>query len=195
MSTLQIRRLEREDLPTRMAWFNTPSVYTQMTIDPPFSLADTEAWFARNALNERRRDFSVLLREGSGQAPLVAMMGLVDVDRRHRRAELYIVVQPERTGRGIGRRSVQWLCNFGFLQLNLVRISVHTLAANEGARRLYERLGFSPEGVLRKYVLHNGQFADRHLHGLLRSEWEGLGWRASAPLALEVPFEPGGERM
>lgn len=188
MSLLTVKRLEYEDLPTRVEWFNAPSVYDQMVIDVPLSLADTRQWFAENTLNPRRRDFSLVLHDTDSSARLVAMGGLTDIDCIHRRAELYIVVKPEMTGRGIGQRAVQWLCNFGFIQLNLFRIYLSTLADNSRARRFYERNGFVHEGIMRKHVYHNGSFVDRYIQALLRSEWEKQSWRMCGPLSLEIPL-------
>jgi diamine N-acetyltransferase len=185
MSCLFVRSLERNDLQTRVDWFNTPLVYRQMTIEVPMSLANTNKWFTDTVMNDARRDLSFLLREDDHER-LVAMGGLVDINARHRRAELYIIVNPTMTGQGIGRKCIQWLCNFGFIQLNLFRIYLYSLADNEGARRLYARLGFVQEGKLRKHVYHSGRFVDRYVQGLLREDWEKQPWHISAPLFLQI---------
>lgn len=186
---LRVRRLEAVDLPTRVQWLGNPSIYTQMTIDVPISLDDTRAWFSRNSLNERRKDFTFLKVGDCQDEPLiVAMGGLVDVDSFHRRAELYIMVDPALTGKGIGRRVLHWLCNYGFIQLNLVRIYLYTTEANVRARRFYEHNGFRHEGILRKHLFHNGRWCDRYIQSLLREEWETQPWRVSPPIQLEMDF-------
>ena len=177
---ISVRRLEQGDLATRVAWLNSPAIYTQMVVDLPISLAATQQWFARTLLDDRRRDFAFLAPAGD----LVAMGGLTDIEPAHGRAELYILVDPERQGQGFGTPAVRWLCTFGFIQLNLSRIYLFTMAANEGARRFYERLGFVHEGVLRRHTRQNGVLVDRHVQGLLREEWEAASWRATPPLRL-----------
>lgn len=175
MPDLDVRRLTADDLPARVRWFNTDAVHTQMPVDTPYSLSETEQWFARTLGDSRRRDFVFVARLGDASAAApVAMGGLVDIDHRHRRAELYIVVDPGLHRMGVGTGSVKWLCRYGFMHLGLERIYLYTLAANEGARRLYERLGFVREGILRRHQFHNGALTDRHIHGLLRSDWELL---------------------
>ena len=75
-----------------------------MAIEVPMSLVATQQWFTKNALNEQRNDFSFFLQHiDDSNTRLVAMGGLVDIDRKHQRAELYIVVDPEMTRRGIGK--------------------------------------------------------------------------------------------
>lgn len=187
MASIIVRRLEREDLQTRVAWFNQQSVYRQMTFDIPSSLADTEEWFSRNRLNRNRADFCFFLRDDENEVTRVAMGGLVDISQRHRRAEIYVVVNPEMTGRGIGQKTVQWLCNYGFSELNLMRIYLFTLPDNARAQRLYELSGFVREGVLRQHVYHRNNLTDRHVYGLLRKEWLQQPWRDEGVVALEVP--------
>ncbi len=189
MTILMVRRLELEDLPTRVRWLNTPSVLAHMSIETPVSLSSTRQWFTQNTLSVHRRDFSFLSHSTESDDELVAMGGLTDIEQRHRRAELYVVVSPGMTGRGIGTRAVQWLCNYGFIELGLNRIYLHTFAANERAQRLYNRVGFSLEGILRSHAFHHGASVDRHVYGLLRDEWENMRWRANAPMIMQISLD------
>jgi RimJ/RimL family protein N-acetyltransferase len=181
MEEIAARRLEFRDLPQRVAWFNDPSVSSQMMLRTPLSLADTEQWFHRSVLNTRRVDLVFTRRRSgefaSGEAvadEVVAMGGLTDIDPEHRHAELYIVTRPGFTGRGIGEQAVRWMCRHAFVDLGVNRIYLYTMGHNEGARRLYERLGFVHEGVLRRHVSHGGRFVDRHIQAILREEYERL---------------------
>jgi len=169
---INTRPLEKKDLPTRVEWFNTTEVYTQMPLDIPFSLSETQEWYERIIHDESRADFCTINTEGQ----LVAMHGLTDIDMDNKRAELYIVVNPERTGEGIGSESVQWLCNRGFNQHELNKIFLYTVESNNGARRFYERLGFTQEARLRSHRYHMDKLIDRYIHSLLRSEWRETEW-------------------
>jgi RimJ/RimL family protein N-acetyltransferase len=174
MSTLSARRLEASDLPLRHAWLNDPSIHSQMMVSPPVGLAETQQWFQKTLLNDSRRDF-VFTLDAADTPEVVAMGGLTDIHPRHRRAELYVFVRPGMMGRGIGSRATAWLCEYGFTELDLQRIYLHTTDLNDGARRLYARLGFKDEGTLRAHAFHRGRFIDRHVQGLLRSEWRKPG--------------------
>lgn len=181
-----VRRLESEDLKTRAKWFNTPSISEQMVIDTPLSIADTRKWFANNVLSRDRCDFSFLSQAESLNQALVAMGGLTGVDWRHQRAELYVVVNPSMTGKGIGRKVVEWLCNYGFTRLGLFRIFLYTFVDNTVARHLYDQLGFIHEGTLRSHVFHHGKAKDRCVFGLLRTDWERQPWRTEVSLQFEL---------
>lgn len=188
------RRLEKSDLAARVAWFNSPEIYASMPLDVPFSLDATEQWYAQTVLNPTRRDFcfDVVESDGAAETRLTgAMAGLTDIDYRHRRAKLYVVVNPDHFREGIGRASVCWLCNFGFLGLDLNRVYLYTLAGNIGAAEFYSALGFAREGILRQHRYHLGGFVDRCVYGLLRSEWEEQCWMAKH-LAFQANLSAGG---
>lgn len=171
MTTMRIRRIESTDLPERVRWFNHPAVYEKMPLDAPVSLVGSQQWLAKNALDGSRIDLAFYSEPGGAKIQLLAMGGLVSIDYRHGRCELYIAVNPGLTGHGIGSRSVKWMCAYAFARLGLRRVYLYTIATNEGANRFYERLGFSREGTLREHQVHLGRPVDRCVFGLLRDEW------------------------
>jgi len=170
VAVLRIRRLEKVDLPVRVAWFNSQDAYRQMPLDVPFSLAETGAWFSRTLLDSSRLDFAAAVEHDSGEE-LVAMFGLVDIDPKNRKAELYIIVNPTMRAQGIGSACIRWLCNYGFGHVGLNKIYLFTLFQNELAQRFYERLGFRQEGVLREHLFYRGTMMDRCIYAMLAKEW------------------------
>lgn len=180
------RKLEHDDLDTRVEWFNNPLVYRQMVIDVPLSLASTQQWFSKAALDPSRRDFTFFEENEGHDEKLVALGGLTDIDHRQRNAELYIVVDPSKTGQGIGSRCVQWLCNYGFIQQCLEKVYLYTFDENIGARKVYSRCGFQEEGVLRKHILYQGRFVDRHIQSILKEDWLQQPWAVARNLSLII---------
>lgn len=174
MSLLRARKLSEEDLDVRVRWFNDPSVRSQMTFPDLLTLEGTRLWYERNISNETRRDFVFEWDGDAEDHSLAAMAGLTDIHPVHKHAELYIIVRPGLTGKGIGREAVEWLCNYGFHNLDLNRIYLYTRQNNDRARRLYERIGFQPEGILREHLKQHDNFEDRYVHSLLASEWRKL---------------------
>ena len=185
MAVLTIRRLEKGGLPARVAWFNQEDAHLHMPLDVPFSLAETEAWFSTTLLNDTRRDF-VAVADGDDGESIAAMFGLVNIDVRNRRAELYILVNPMMRGQGIGRACVRWLCHYGFGCLGLNKIYLFTLSENTEAQRFYEHLHFKLEGILREHLYYKGSMTDRCIYGLLANECYRLPWYDSGPLKFKI---------
>ena len=75
-------------------------------------------------------------------------------------------------GQGYGSEALGVMLRFAFHELNLHRIQLTVFSYNLRAIRLYERLGFVREGVLREYLHRDGQRFDIYLYALLAREWE-----------------------
>jgi len=68
-------------------------------------------------------------------------------------------------GRGIATEAVQAVCDFGFQQLGLFRITAAIFAGNEASARVLEKCGFTLEAPLqRKLYRKDGVFIDATLY-------------------------------
>lgn len=165
---MKIRLLTKEDLPQRVVWMNNPAVYKTMHFTPPISLEKTLEWHSKNLNNASRCD--VAFEDDKGD--LVAMGGLTAIDYSVRKAEFYIFVNPARQREGIGSKATYLLCKYGFEVLQLHKIYLFTNATNPGARKTYEKIGFTLEGIHRSEMINNEAYEDRLYYGLLANEFD-----------------------
>jgi ribosomal protein S18 acetylase RimI-like enzyme len=117
-------------------------------------MASSEPWItlrlsievALSALMNAGREVHVI-RDSHGVAGFIVidMRGLVSGYIQT------LCVRPDRRGQGLGSRLIQWAEDRIFRDSPNVFICVSSF--NAGARRLYERLGFEPVGVLRELVV------------------------------------------
>jgi len=77
-------------------------------------------------------------------------------------------------GQGYGTEAIKWITNWGFMYAGLHRIAIGCISYNEGARRLYERMGFIYEGTKRESVWMNGEWYDLIDFALLDREFKAL---------------------
>lgn len=145
---------------------NNPRIYKTMHFTPPISLEKTIEWHSNNVNNASRRD--VAFEDDNGE--LIAMGGLTNIDYSVRKAEFYIFVNPDRQREGIGSEATYLLCKYGFEVLQLHKIYLYTNSSNSGARKTYEKVGFSLEGVHRNEMIAEEKYEDRLYYGLLASE-------------------------
>lgn len=61
---------------------------------------------------------------------------------------------------------------YAFDEMGLHKVIAGVLDGNEASMRVLEKLGFEQEGVLREHENSFGEYKDRYLFGLLRSEWQ-----------------------
>jgi RimJ/RimL family protein N-acetyltransferase len=119
--------------------------------------------------------FAIKVIDGARTIGTCSLMG---VDGKNRRATLGLsIADPAAQGQGYGFEAMTLLLEFGFLELNLNRIQLLVMQYNERAIRLYERLGFQREAVLRQAFYREGRYWDEYIMSLLRCEYQPRdGW-------------------
>lgn len=165
-----IRLFEREDLPYRVKWLNDDEISSGITIDGPVSLAKTQAWFQKVILDDSKRHFVII--DNSTKEP-IGIIGLVGIDFRNRKAELYIAIGNKKYwGKDLGSEALQLILEYSFNGLDLNRIYLYTNIENIRARRFYKKNGFVEEGILRQHKYHKGKLEDYVVFSVLKNEWE-----------------------
>lgn len=144
---MRIRKLKHSDLPIRVEWVNNPFVYKSMHFDVPITLDSTEIWYRRITDCTSRAD---MVFEQNGD--LCAMGGFTSIAKD---AELYIFVNPNLQGKGLGKIALSLLCNYGFYDLHLESIYLYTNGDNIAAQKIYESTGFRICNIA-KNSTHNG---------------------------------------
>lgn len=93
-------------------------------------------------------------------------------DAHHRHADIGVNIVKPYQNQGYGSEAIRWALNWAFKAAGLHRVGIAAFSYNEGAIRLYERLGFKREGVVREYFWHDGRWWDDVQFGMLASEWD-----------------------
>lgn len=89
----------------------------------------------------------------------------------HRRTSIGLTISSPYQGQGYGSETILWVLEWAFRHANLHRVGIGAFAWNEGALRLYERLGFVPEGRTREAAWFDGAYRDMVEMGMLDREW------------------------
>jgi RimJ/RimL family protein N-acetyltransferase len=82
-----------------------------------------------------------------------------------------IIGDREYWGKGYGTDAMYLIVQYGFVELNLRRISLGLHAYNERALKSYQKVGFELEGQMRGDGLRDGVRYDSLWMGILREEW------------------------
>ena len=139
--------LDRSHLARTREWANDPLLMRLMDRQHPVSAAEHDAWFTSVVHGDHCAYFAI---ETVADHLHVGNAWLWDIDRRHRKAELRIVIGHEAArGQGMGAEAIDRLCRHAFDRLGLHRIYAYVLSINPAARCAFERAGFALEGTLR----------------------------------------------
>ena len=90
---------------------------------------------------------------------------------RQRSAELGYWVMPGDRGRGLARAGVAVIADWAFDALDLRRLAIGTMVANDASRRVAQALGFRPEALLRSFRPCGQTRTDCIVYSLLSDEW------------------------
>lgn len=83
---------------------------------------------------------------------------LSNVDLKNKEAEIYIKLMKSARGKGYGEDAVKRLVSYGFSKLQLKRLYSNVLERNLASRRLFEKCGFTKEGVHKSKAYKDGHY-------------------------------------
>ena len=165
-----IRRFLSKDISKKVEWINNPDNNTYLHYDLPLEEDKTRAWFEKNF--DRTDRFDAVI-EVDGVA--VGLIGLLSIDKRNLKAEFYICIgETGCKGKGIAKQSIKLLLDYAFNELKLNKVYLYTEVDNISAQRLFERVGFEKEGLLREDLIYRGRKVDRFVYGITRLRYEEL---------------------
>lgn len=91
------------------------------------------------------------------------------------------IFDPADRGNGYGREAQRALTDHLFRERQARRVQAETDPKNIAERRALEAIGFSAEGVLRRYFEGEGDLGDLVMYAMTRDEWEEAraGWNST----------------
>lgn len=169
---VQLTALRAQDGDTIAEWYQDAAFLRYFDSEPAYP--KTEKQLAANFEEEQKRSdgflFAVRLLDSDR---IIGILQFDGVAWTHGTAFVSIGIGEEADrGQGYGREAMELGLRFAFDELNLHRVCLTVFSYNDGARTLYERLGFRHEGTYREHLQRDGQRHDMLLYGLLRSEWK-----------------------
>jgi len=166
---VHIRILEKSDIPLTQKWINDPEISDIMGYLPVLSLENQFDWFDKIKNDKSRFIFAICLNEDGRQIGNVGL-GNIDYINRHAMFNIFIA-ERENRGKGIGLESTILVLSFAFSRLNLNKIYLQTSERFSEAIKMYTKIGFSQEGVLRQHYFTNGKYEDKILFSILKEEY------------------------
>ncbi|KAI1385439.1 putative GNAT family acetyltransferase [Hypoxylon trugodes] len=92
----------------------------------------------------------------------------------HRWTDISIDIARDHRGKGYGSEAIQWSLWYAIQMAGLHRVQIVAFSFNEGAMKLYKKLGFKEEGRQREAMWFNGGWHDYVIHGILEDEWREM---------------------
>lgn len=117
--------------------------------------------------------FLLVLKEGG---ETIGRCGYHNWYADHNKAELgYAMSKEEHKRKGYMSEAVAAILDYGFNEMNLIRIEAGVGPTNTASLRIIKKSGFTQEGYLRKHYVRDGETQDTIIFSLLKEEYEGVG--------------------
>jgi ribosomal-protein-alanine N-acetyltransferase len=161
--TVNLRLVEKEDLPTFVNLWNDPEFSGEYRPLVQVSLKDLE-----NRLETRppeSRMFFIEKKDGT-------VIGIINHFPVKNLFEIGFVLVPNERGKGYCTEAVRIMVDYLFLSKDIVRIQAKTDLRNRASQRVLEKTEFKKEGIMRKPVFIRGSWKDMYLYSILREEWK-----------------------
>jgi len=165
-----LRPLERADAPLLQQWINDPEVTRTLLAYQPINLAAEERWL--DELDKTDHDVVLGIAIACTDT-LIGAVGLHRIDYKNRHAQFGIMIGDRHEWhKGYGAEATALMVAYAFDTLNLNRVYLHVYVTNPYARRIYEKVGFQTEGILRQESYREGGYVDAVAMAILRGDWE-----------------------
>lgn len=124
-------------------------------------------WYATRSDQQDRLDLAIVDHK---TGTLVGEAVINEVDTGNRSASFRILIGPDGRDRGLGTEATHLIVDHCFRTTVLNRIELCVYAFNPRAQRVYEKAGFSIEGVQREALRYDDSYVDAIVMSRLRSE-------------------------
>jgi RimJ/RimL family protein N-acetyltransferase len=135
-----------------------------------YGMDDATAWIEHCRMGfETGEHFSFAVCD-AGSGDILGGVGLNQINRSHRNANLGYWTRQSRHGQGLAAEASTLLARFAFERLGLVRIEIVAEPDNRPSRRVAEKIGARFEAVARHRLWIHDEARDAAIYGLLPAD-------------------------
>ncbi|WP_456112498.1 GNAT family N-acetyltransferase [Ruminococcus sp.] len=161
-----LRAIEEDDANVLMDLINDPEVENSVFgWSYPVSLSSQKKWILNLSNDTTVRYIIDVDKEAVGVAIISS------IDMKNRTSNMNIKLLKSVRGRGIAMHALGLIIRYCFDELNMHCLTANVIERNENSRKLWIKLGFNEDGVLRQRIYKNGTYHNIVSYSLLREEY------------------------
>lgn len=162
-----LRAIDEGDAEVLMDLINDPEVESSVCgWSYPVSLSAQKRWI-NNLTNDTIVRYAI---EVSGKMVGVAIISSIDM--KNRTANMNIKLLKFARGNGYAMRAMRLIVSYCFDELNMHCLTANVIERNVGSRKLWEKMGFCQDGILRERIYKNGSYHNIIAFSLLKDEFD-----------------------
>jgi len=169
---IYLRNLQVSDAPIMLENTTDEEIRYMTGTKPNFTLNQIKAHINNVNNDSSRYDFAICLKNND---QMIGELSIFEIDEENNKAGFRISMSSiELTGKGYGTEAIIIVLRFVFEELKLNRLQLEVFSHNLRGIRVYEKVGFVKEGVLRESLYYNGTYSDEIIMAILRKDYENL---------------------
>ncbi len=167
-----LRPLKIEDLEKTHEWRNNLElIKLTQGIRFPKTLEMDRDWF-NNALNDKSNRNIYFGIDEIETGEFIGIIQLNNIDYISRNANWgFMIGETKNQSKGIGTEFSNLILNYTFNELNLIKITSYIVDNNKISNKLFRKLGFNEEGILRKHYFVDGEYKDIVIMSLFKDDY------------------------
>ncbi|WP_413361949.1 GNAT family N-acetyltransferase [Lysinibacillus sp. 3P01SB] len=167
---LILRRVTKEDAASMLLYLSDKDVMRHIGLEPFQTTNDALeeiAWYDSIVKDGTGIRWGITLKE---EGKVIGSCGFLNRVAKHRRIEIGTELSRDYWHRGIAREALHAVIHYGFQHMDIQRIEALIEPANLASQKLFERQGFTKEGLLRSYEYTCGKYDDLFMYSLLAKD-------------------------
>jgi ribosomal-protein-alanine N-acetyltransferase len=163
---VNLRIMEKEDLPQFAEWVNKPEVFGEY--NPLRVMSKTEA----EKMLESPLELKPFIIEKKDGTKIGFITHFYELHVAGKQLEIGYSLVPSERGKGYCTEAAQLIVDYLFLSKETPYIQAVTHIKNVASQRVLEKVGFKKEGIMRKRFYIRGEWTDMVTFSILREEWK-----------------------
>ena len=161
---LELKKIRKEDLRSIIKWRNDSEIMKYNTQYFLLNMEYEEKWYD-DIIKKDSKNKMFVFKYGKD---IVGVGGLIHLDNQNKNADVAIILGETRIhGKGFGTKALQMLIDYGFFKMKLHRIGADIFEYNKISVKLFEKLGFTKEGVLNDYLWRSGKWWNLYKYSII----------------------------
>jgi [ribosomal protein S5]-alanine N-acetyltransferase len=162
----KLRYLKKEDLELLSVYANNPKIAANLRDGFPYPYTIENARFYYNMVKSAEQESNFVIEYLGEFSGMIGLNKLTDVYRKS--AEIgYWLAEPF-WNKGIVTKAVISMVNWGWANMDIVRIHTGVFAYNKASARVLEKAGFTFECEFKNSIYKNGNFTNELRYSLLK---------------------------
>ena len=169
-NTVSLRPLKKADVRSIARWHDDREIMTMISLTRTGSEEYWSEWLERKLQSPSAIYFGIVSKNDDRLIGYIHLEELYPTQKLCRDVGI-LIGEKDMWSKGYGTEAMELLLRFAFEELGLHRLELMTFTFNRRGIRVWEKVGFKREGLMRRARLANGEWQDLYFYALLEDEY------------------------